>query len=590
MLEVAGDILDQKIALEKVKTEVALRWPGANPLSAEELKNRFKSRLLVAGWQLSAEIVPAERDLILALPDLYPCALPIVALAEPPPPGELPHVELDGTFCLSTSSALMELPIASRALRQGLRGESQEDFLDESSTYWTLGQPGEKGIWLVSSCPRTSQHLYVAILKHSVVLADSEEKLKIWLTNAFPGVSTKIKLGAVLLRLPEPIYPRSYPKHTGDILALAETAGDNALKLLASTLKPNAHGYIIFSFEHNNQTVLLCLRAEVGTHFSIGWKSRQPLWSGYRKDRVPDTVLLKRIVNAKFRTVRMKVTRIDSNSLLHRTAGVYSQSMSNISVAVIGCGALGGMVIQLLAQTGIRRLTLVDGDVLTWQNIGRHVLSGKSVGMNKAIGMKTDILARFPDYAVEAISERWEQAWKEAPDIFKEHDMIIALSAEWLSDSMLNSLSKQGVDMPPVLFGWVEAHALAGHAVVVLPEGGCLRCLTDKFGEFQHSVSVLPPEHAIQREAACGAFYQPFSAAAAAPTAAMVVKIALDALVGRIEYSEHRTWVGAKDQFDMVDASITPKWFQELQKHGYERIYRNPIHGQTECIGCGRLP
>ena len=264
--------------------------------------------------------------------------------------------------------------------------------------------------------------------------------------------------------------------------------------------------------------------------------------------------------------------------------------MANISVAVIGCGALGGMVIQLLAQTGIRRLTLVDGDVLTWQNIGRHVLSGKSVGMNKAVGMKTDILARFPDYAVEAIPERWEQAWKEAPDIFKEHDMIIALSAEWLSDSMLNSLSKQGLDMPPVLFGWVEAHALAGHAVVVLPEGGCLRCLTDKFGEFQHSVSVLPPEHAIQREAACGAFYQPFSAAAAAPTAAMVVKIALDALVGRIEYSEHRTWVGAKDQFDMVDASITSKWFQELQKHGYERIYRNPIHGQTECIGCGKLP
>ncbi|OGQ95900.1 MAG: hypothetical protein A2521_02890 [Deltaproteobacteria bacterium RIFOXYD12_FULL_57_12] len=600
MHDAAVDILGQKIALERIKTEIPVRWPGARPLSVEELKSRVKSSPLIAGWRLPAETVDADSDLILALPDLYPNALPIVALPEPPEAGELPHVELDGTFCLTTSSALMELPAdirhaehvvreASKVLAQGLSGENQEDFLDEASTYWTLGQPDKREIWLTSSCPRTSKLLHVAILKHAVVLADNAAQLETWLASVYPGLSPRIKPAAVLLSLPEPIYPRSYPKHTGDLITLASTAGDKALNLLASTLKPGAYGYIVFSFEHNKQTVLLGLRSDTGAHISIGVKSRCPLWRGYRKGRVPGTILLQQIANAKFPVVRMGVTRVDSDSLLHRTAGSHAQSVSNISVAVIGCGALGGMAIQLLAQIGIRRLTLVDGDVLTWQNVGRHVLSGQNVGKKKADGMKADILARFPDYDVEAIPERWEQAWKETPDLFSGHDMIIALSAEWLSDSMLNTLSKQGPDMPPVLFGWVEAHALAGHAVTVLPEGGCLRCLTDKFGEFQHSVFDVPPEHRIQREAACGAFYQPFTAASAAPTAAMVVKTALDALTGRITHSEHRTWVGAKDQSDMVDASITARWFQDLQTHGYERVYKKPIHEQTECPVCGRL-
>ncbi len=601
MHETVIDILKQNSALERIKKAVPLQWPAARQLSAEELKRRFQSRSLIAGWRLPAETVEAESDLLLALTDLYPNALPIVALPDPPEAGRFPHVEIDGTFCLAPTSVLMELPAdirhaehvvmeACKVLRQGLNDENQEDFLDEISTYWTLGQPDAKDIWLVTGRTGTTRLLHVATLKNAVVLGDSAAHLKTWLSNLIPGLSVQAKPAAVLLNLPEPLYPPSYPKHTGDLLTLAATAGDEALNLLTAVLKPGSFGYIVFSFEHNRQPVLLGIRANIGTRFSAGGKSHRPLWQGYRKDKIPNKILLQRIADAKFPLVRTQVKQVNSDTLLNRTVGSHAQALSNISVAVIGCGAVGGMVAQLLAQTGIRRLTLVDGDILTWQNIGRHVLSGQSVGMNKAAGMKADILARFPDYDVEAVPKRWEQAWKEAPDIFKEHDMIIALSAEWLSDSLLNSLSKQGIDMPPVLFGWVEAHALAGHAVAVLPEGGCLHCLTDKLGEFQHSVSVVPPEHGIQREATCGAFYQPFSAAAATPVSAMVVKTTLDALTGRIEYSEHRTWIGAKDQFDIVDASVTSNWFHDVQMHGYERVYRRPIQEQIGCPVCGRVP
>jgi molybdopterin/thiamine biosynthesis adenylyltransferase len=599
MHEAAVELLEQKTALEGITTAVCSKWPGAKQLSGDELINRFKRHSLIAGWRLPAEIIAADRDFILALPDLFPRALPIVALAESTGPGELPHVESDGTFCLSNS--LMELPVdirhaehvvleASRVLSQGLTGENHDDFLTEASTYWTLGQPVSKEIWLISSPHSASYPLYVTTIKHAVVLADSTAQLESWLTNAYPGLSSQIRPSALLLKLPAPLFPHAYPKHTGELVTLAATTGEKALNLLASTLKPQSIGYIVFSFEHEKQTVLLGLRVDVGSHILMGGKTRLPLWHGHRKDHVPGNILLQRIASARFPVVRMGVTRVDSDSLLHRTVGSHAQSVSSINVAVIGCGALGGMVVQLLAQAGIRQLTLVDGDILTWQNIGRHVLTGQSVGSNKAAAMKADILARFPDYDVDAVPERWEQAWKESPDLFREHDMIIALSADWSTDSMLNTMCKQCLTMPAVLFGWVEAHALAGHAVMVLPDGGCLHCLTDKYGEFQHSVSKVPLEHGIQREASCGSIYQPFAAAAAAPTAAMIVKTALDALTGRLEHSEHRTWVGAKDQFDAVDASVTPGWFQELQINGHERVYRKPIFLQTGCPICGRMP
>jgi len=601
MHETAVDILKQNVALERITKAVSLQWPAAKLLSSEELKSRFQTRSLITGWRLPADAIKAESDLLLALTDLYPNALPIVALSEPPEVGRFPHVEIDGTFCLASTSVLMELPAdirhaeyvvkeACKVLEEGLTGENQGDFLDEVSTYWTLGQPDAKHFWLVSGHPGTSRFLYVATLKNAVVLADSAVQLKTWLSNLTPGLSVQAKPAAALINLPGPIYPTSYPKHTDDLMTLTAMAGDEALNLLTTVLRPGSFGYVIFSFEHNRQSVLLGIRADIGTRVSTGSKNRRLIWHGYRKEKIPHKILLQRIADAKFPLVRTEVTQVNSDSLLNRTTGSHAQALSGISLAVIGCGALGGVVAQLLAQTGIRQLTFVDGDILAWQNVGRHVLSGQSVGMNKAIAMKADILTRFPDYDIQAIPKRWEQAWKDAPDIFKEHDMIIALSAEWLSDSMLNYLSKQGVVMPPVLFGWVEAHALAGHAVAVLPEGGCLRCLTDKFGEFQHSVANVPLKHKVQREAACGAFYQPFSAAAAAPTAAMLIKIILDALTGRIEHSEHRTWVGAKDQFDAVDASITSNWFQDLQTHGYERVYRKPIHEQTKCPVCGRVP
>lgn len=54
-------------------------------------------------------------------------------------------------------------------------------------------------------------------------------------------------------------------------------------------------------------------------------------------------------------------------------------------VAVIGCGGLGGYIIEMLARLGIGQITAIDGDVFEESNLNRQILSTENVlGKKKA--------------------------------------------------------------------------------------------------------------------------------------------------------------------------------------------------------------
>ncbi|MCQ2409341.1 MAG: ThiF family adenylyltransferase [Clostridia bacterium] len=55
------------------------------------------------------------------------------------------------------------------------------------------------------------------------------------------------------------------------------------------------------------------------------------------------------------------------------------------TILVVGCGGLGGYVINGLARAGVKKLIIMDGDVFSVSNMNRQLLSGnKTIGRNKA--------------------------------------------------------------------------------------------------------------------------------------------------------------------------------------------------------------
>ena len=51
------------------------------------------------------------------------------------------------------------------------------------------------------------------------------------------------------------------------------------------------------------------------------------------------------------------------------------EKFKNSTIAVIGCGGIGGMTIEMLARLGVGKLILVDEDVFDVSNLNRQVLS-----------------------------------------------------------------------------------------------------------------------------------------------------------------------------------------------------------------------
>lgn len=93
-------------------------------------------------------------------------------------------------------------------------------------------------------------------------------------------------------------------------------------------------------------------------------------------------------------------------------------------VCVIGCGGLGGYIIEMLGRLGIGLITVVDGDVFEISNLNRQLLSNEAtLGKSKAEMAKERMAIVNPLIKVIAISYRLKE--ENAEEILKDHDVII---------------------------------------------------------------------------------------------------------------------------------------------------------------------
>lgn len=80
--------------------------------------------------------------------------------------------------------------------------------------------------------------------------------------------------------------------------------------------------------------------------------------------------------------------------------------LSEASVAVVGCGALGSMVAMQLAASGIGTLRLIDFDSIDISNLQRQLFFKTSeTGLKKAEMLRDRIIALNPSVSVEVLEK-----------------------------------------------------------------------------------------------------------------------------------------------------------------------------------------
>lgn len=138
-------------------------------------------------------------------------------------------------------------------------------------------------------------------------------------------------------------------------------------------------------------------------------------------------------------------------SLQTRTlrAGSNAARYKNKKVAIVGNGAIGSYVADLLFRSGVSRLTLIDPEKLRPGNIIRHVANNQYMGWPKSMAVKATLAERGLSVSDIHVSDDRITDAQQAIKLFTEHDLIIDASADLRATSVLQRTASE-LDRPLV--------------------------------------------------------------------------------------------------------------------------------------------
>lgn len=108
-------------------------------------------------------------------------------------------------------------------------------------------------------------------------------------------------------------------------------------------------------------------------------------------------------------------------NLARKTSGILEEEIKDLTIGVIGLGALGSPIVTNLARQGFGKWLLIDNDLLLPHNLARHSLSGSFVGHFKSSAMKYSLDIDFQGTSnIEEFSVNYLNTRTNPDEIFAE--------------------------------------------------------------------------------------------------------------------------------------------------------------------------
>lgn len=558
-------------ALERLAAYLVDHDPECRELDLETAKRRYgKDSSIAAAWRIRIEPGTDERRVdVLAHPDhpFEPMAIGIADLPDDERP--LSGVFTNSTLCLASPDD--PLPIAADdsmivevlARVRTRMGPKNPDVRAASrnvefATYWANDSEGLPTCFSLLANRGPSREVIYTEYGNDPYVAEDERQLATWVVNA-GKVAPKRARRTVLLDLVTS--PRTLPKSNLDLLEVVKSHGDAESTVLLESIAAAVSVPV---------PVILRVQTAEGSVFVAAWlddprasKGKKAAVStkwdgGFSPGKAAFAVLVRRFFVGATLLRRGRVQRVDPEWLFSRGGNDLAPALLQARVAISGAGSLGSSVARRLAKAGVGSLTIIDPELLSWDNVARHELGGRYVGRSKAKAMAETLRSDFPHVEAKAYPSRWEDVWRISPEVLRDVDLIISTTAHAGSELHLNMLGRTDA-LPPLLFGWLEDRAAAAQALLVSGIGGCLGCGLSPFGVFSERV-VTNHTQTIRRVPGCDAFYQPYSALEADAAIAMIVETAIDALTANTTRSRLATWIGARDLIEREGCSISEEW------------------------------
>lgn len=501
------------------------------------------------GWkvQLHEAAPDRSRELWFVLPPEYPRRAMFVVV-RPGAYREWPHALRDARLCLwrvghdpvghsAREQAELVLARVSSILFPVLTNDTaaiEAEFAKEWLAYWVpergqghfsfghglfLGAPQREPCLIPATCaaimPR-KERLHV-------ILGGSEAEHRTWVRALDAKPKRVLATAGLYVPLEKP--PIGAPKNIQELDGLLEPV-DGAQELLRELIA-----------------------TKEGPFFVVLGAGDPPGYAAVQVTRIPDLQPQRGFGSGRrrqrenrravgLRVATMSLERADPNWIHGRGFDEEARVLRGKHVVLVGCGVLGGLVARALAAGGVGRLTLIDPDILSAPNLGRHVLNTRHLAHSKAHGLAEEICAQLPHAIIKPHQATYESFTMPQGELAA--DLVISTTASWpVERHLMERLSRSEVSAVQV--AWSENHALAGHALLGVAPDDDLLALFSTDGRFLREVTKPGKPLPLP---GCDGTHQPGTFNRMQHIAACAVEQAIGFLTGVLVEPEHRCWTG----------------------------------------------
>lgn len=153
------------------------------------------------------------------------------------------------------------------------------------------------------------------------------------------------------------------------------------------------------------------------------------------------------------------------------------EALAGRHFSIVGCGSFGSALADMLVRAGAGALTLIDPEVLSVENLGRHVLTSRDLGRPKVHALAERLREVNSALEVEPRQEKFSDA----------AGLLVCCADSRLCESMVNAVSLQR-QLPAVYVGAYGA-VHAGEVQFCVPgRTACREC----FASFRE-IAEAPP-------------------------------------------------------------------------------------------------
>lgn len=195
------------------------------------------------------------------------------------------------------------------------------------------------------------------------------------------------------------------------------------------------------------------------------------------------------------RTSEIDLVNLSIDSFIERSDKL------NLKIGLIGVGSLGSQVAQILVNKDVEKIIIADYDILSLQNLNRHVLGSIYVGENKAVSLKSfyELFYLADNIITKTLDE----------EVADESDILVVTVGDsqrfdLLAFSTLTNYKK------PIIWCWVSPNNILMEIVITTPYTGCLNCYYEliktnkKLEELQERANVEISKLASNELDICG--------------------------------------------------------------------------------------